>query len=229
MRENNDKINDTLIDALGMIDDKLIADAQSPDRVLSNIKAKRRFLQTGAIAACVALAVMGGGVLLSIDPPSSSPSKENSANETTSGISDNLIQSEEKQESDTLTALLTEAERSPLSHSVSVDDIDFYDGNMSLVWRERGEESVHMLAVSKENQSALQKSIEAVGAVQLTAEEAEQIRYEIWICMGDGRVLSPQLKYSKGNIGHASLFEYAPEQEPTEQFIKEVYGLINPT
>ncbi len=222
MRTKKDRVNEVLFDAVGKIDDRLIQEAQSPDRAIASMRAKRRFLQSGAIAACIALALTGGGMFYAItNKPHTEPSDG-----TPSVSAPSYTQAEESQ---TLFEMLSDTQGSKLVSTKSPDTLDFYDGNMSLIWRERGADSVQVMKVSEKNQAAISKGIESAGAVSLTAEQAEAQEYEIWVCMGDGRVLSPQLKYSNGNIGHAELFEYLAEQEPSEQFTKAVYNLINPS
>ncbi len=60
-------------------------------------------------------------------------------------------------------------------------------------------------------------------APSVTDEKASDIK--IWLCAGNGTVVSPYLKHSDGNIG-ITLFDYEPELVPTERFIEELQKVI---
>ncbi len=214
MKEQKRKNNDALFDALGYIDDAIIANAETPTRALATLRAKRRALQSCAIAACITLVVSGGGIIYKLSIPNS-----DAPNDTPSFT--------DKEEEKTLFGMLGSAIRLGKATSVSSEQINFFDGEMKIVWREKNDGSLYMLQVNQQSRTNLEKSLR-LSAKQLTPSDSEKVEYDIWVCMGDGRVVSPQLKYSEGNIGYASLFSYSPEQEPSEMFSKTVSDLINP-
>jgi hypothetical protein len=59
------------------------------------------------------------------------------------------------------------------------------------------------------------------------AENATEEETKVWVSMGDGRVISPYLAISEGNVGYGCLFDYESEVEPTDVFVQTVMDLIS--
>ena len=50
----------------------------------------------------------------------------------------------------------------------------------------------------------------------------------VWLVCGDGIVLSPYLKNTDGNKGHAVLFDYEAEILPSSDLISCISDILNP-
>ena len=49
---------------------------------------------------------------------------------------------------------------------------------------------------------------------------------QVWIALGDGRIISPCLKESNGNVAFGTLFDYDPEVEPSADFVTALYDTL---
>ena len=76
------------------------------------------------------------------------------------------------------------------------------------------------------NEKTIQKALEKESML-VTPDYAQRCDYSVWICYGNGEIVSPQLKNSAGNIGYCELFEYSPEIEPSKEFVDLLDELVN--
>ena len=49
----------------------------------------------------------------------------------------------------------------------------------------------------------------------------------MWIVYEDGRVVSPYLKHTQGNVSYGSLFDYSAEVEPNAALVKALHEVLN--
>ena len=59
------------------------------------------------------------------------------------------------------------------------------------------------------------------------ASGGEDAAVSVWINYGDGRVVTPYLKDTEGNVGYGTLFDYEPEIVPTKDMSKFVNSLVS--
>ncbi len=91
-----------------------------------------------------------------------------------------------------------------------------------IVWRDEGQTEYNIITVEQDDIKRLTSFI-SFG----TPTEAEtDVKTEIWLCPGNGTVVSPYLKPSAGNTG-IEIFEYEPELIPSHSFTEELRQIIN--
>ena len=126
----------------------------------------------------------------------------------------------------TLESVLSDAGGSArvMSYS-SPDGIDLFDGSVKIVWSDGESYSVVRLSNESEQNrltSAVARSFNGARA----AEQGEDNEISVWISYGDGRVITPYLKNTAGNVGYGELFEYEPEIAPTRELADVVNSLV---
>ena len=215
MRADKIKNAELLFDAIGCIDDRLIQEAQVPPASAAQPK-RTNFAAIIALAATLSLTVMILSTILIA--------------KVVGGIKKDSVPDDSGISSDVETsASLDHVLINCAPDAVVVDDaedIDFFDGNAKIIWQIDGESSYRMVTLtSKYDASALKKRLEQ--ADQSTPADTENTQCDIWITFGDGKVVSPHLKKSAGNIGYAELFDYSPEIVPDEHLTALINDLIS--
>ena len=205
MTEKRLKQAEALFCAIGMIDDEIVAAAQSPTFVRR--KALWRNGVIAAVAACVALAIgvgaLGAGMLASLF-----------------GGADKA-----QDEPLTLDAVLEEAADNDSVMHLNEDDIDLFSGKTSLIWQNGGEGDYCVVELKSDYDAARLKKELYYQTEEVSADAAADIDYRMWVSFGDGTVVSPHLKRSAGNVGYGTLFDYDPEVVTNENFAKLVNTL----
>ncbi len=204
-----------LFDAVGMIDDFIIAEAERP-----YVKPKRSFsvlTKTLALACSLVICVtVGLGVFLSSrvgddDNADFSDSKNNAAmpDESFGTLSEYLSRIDES-----------------IVEIHTADEIDFFDGNTTLIWQFDGDEpQSYRTTALYDGYEDFTSVVVSLGR-ELSPDEAQKVSCKVWISYGNGEVVSPYLKASDGNVGYGELFEYSPEYEPNEKFMLLLENLI---
>lgn len=195
-----------LLDEIGGIDDRYIAEA---------MKAKKK-PKTGSVililAACIAalaimlLAVAGavavGGIIGGI-------------------IRDDISSSRPKPPEKLGEILKNESNGSGVIKVAYASEIDFFDGAY-LIWQNESGNGYCLKRLSQSSLTVLESNIG--GANVGEGEEVGAVK--VWISCGDGRVFSPYLKPTVGNVGCGELFDYSPEIVPSERFNSCVSNLF---
>lgn len=196
---------ETLFCAIGMIDDEIVAAAQSPTFV------KRKTLWRNgviaAVAACVALAI-GVGAL-------------------GTGMLAMLLRGTDKATDEALTldtVLQSAADNDSVMH-LAEDDIVLFSGKTSLIWQDGGEGNYCVVELNSDYDASRLKQELYYQTEEVSAEEAAAINCRVWVSFGDGKVVSPHLKRSAGNVGYGKLFDYDPELMPSDS-LAELVQLI---
>ncbi|MBE6639272.1 MAG: hypothetical protein E7616_07470 [Ruminococcaceae bacterium] len=208
-----------LMDAIGGIDDRIIAMAQTP-AAITVLRRKHRF-QYGTLAACLCLVISLFVFsrllpLIGSDKEGASPAPPDSLND-----------SEETELS--LSQLLTDGRTNLSVQKLSSSDkIDYFPIGAQIIWQMPGDDTYYTLAVTNPHDlNTLRRASEHSGDPILPDEgTAEQI--SVWINYADGSVISPHLKKSDGNTAYKTLFAYSPEITPNETLCQLVDGLLKP-
>ena len=100
-------------------------------------------------------------------------------------------------------------------------DIDFFSGEVELIWSDG--ENYYVKPLGKKNE--VTPVLNEIGKGE-EIDVDQSFEYKVWISYGDGRVVSPYLKDTDGNVGYASLFDYSPEIVPSEDFVDSVNELL---
>ena len=197
-----------LYEAIGEIDDRYIAEAGRPFRKKKSASVFTRI----AIAAALVLVIVLSNIAFFASVRSLAPSgkdgkgsygRNDSAAETPAPDKDSY--SDVK-----LIGYLPE------------EEIDLFGSEALVIIRFEG---VQEFTVIKVSQKRLNILAESVGENGLDKAGADSEIY-VWLCDGNGKVFSPYLRRSPGNVGYGSLFEYSPEISPSEEFANYLSGII---
>ncbi len=123
-------------------------------------------------------------------------------------------------ELDALETLLDE--ESGKEHRIDASDIDYFSGEAEIIWYDG--ENYYMKTLGKTSELSGLQTYVGQGE-QVDSDENRE--YRVWISCGDGRVISPYLESSAGNVGYCELFDYDPEISPSDGFVNYIDGLLN--
>lgn len=211
-----------LFDAIGMIDDRYIAEADS-----AYIPAKRTNIWKKAILAAVAvtlaLSVMIGSFLVAsfvggylfIDK-----------------VFDALITNKDESDLDAPSATLSEKLVSIKDKTedmrVSEDSIDLFSGSSMVIWKYSDEADYRVSLISDNELVTLQGKLERNRGESIDSSMPTDTQIDgVWIALGDGRVISPYLEQTAGNVGYGQIFDYTPEYEPSDDFAEYLCDSIS--
>ena len=213
MKQNKFKSAETLFDAIGMIDDKIIAEAQIPYQT-SHTKSKS-FFKILIASSCLIIAtlliistVFVAGLMKIIPFAPTVDEKDPTPPENSSNFEQ----------------ILTEADN--MVEKLDAEDINFFDGKTKLIWRTENERAYNVITVYSTADVNQIKTALSQTQNKILPENAEHVEYQVWIAYGNGTVVSPYLENSAGNVGYAELFEYSPEVEPNDDFVKAVEKIL---
>ena len=199
-----------LFDEIGLVDDRLIAEAMSEQKVGRGALSIRRLTVAAVAAAMVFTASVGlalSALIRNSDKSDGTPSQDS--------VSDAV----------SLVSSLAKAEVCGAKVYAAAESIDLFDGNVKIIW----ENAEHYYALEVLGESDIQRLEHALRTTYSKAEKVgtdEGVR--VWISYGDGSVISPYLSESAGNVGYGVVFDYSPEIVPTDDLARLVDDLITP-
>lgn len=205
-----------LLDEIGLIDDGIIAEAMMA--LSTSVKRSfslKKFVAVSAAAAVMVTVMLGTLVIGSLRE------NESGANDI-AGTTD----SGDLTQSLTLSETLLMAEASEASSSyASALDVDLFDGQKKIVWQSADGGEYYSLDVVGSSESArLEKALSITyGRAQNVTSDKDEAK--LWICYGDGTVVSPYIKAGSGNVGYGELFDYSAEIIPSDNF-KDLIELL---
>lgn len=104
------------------------------------------------------------------------------------------------------------------------EDIPYADGNAYLVWQIEGESGYYMSeALDDSDVNDLKANM---GHGKQVGANSPKLKCKVWLVLEDGRVISPYLKASAGNISN-SVFDYEAEITPTEALADRISDILN--
>ncbi len=203
----------TLLDAMGLVDDSYLnealsyAPAQEKKFNILRSPAMRIIPTVAALAAVLAMVFLGPlrGVL------------RNTVNDNAE-----IEQNGEMPAADTspaaLNRLLKTCTESPSFQTISAEDVPFFDGNVRLTVQQldTGELFISQ-PLTETQQQRLWLELQSNGGESPSENDSEK-QYAVWITLGNGQVATPYLAPSSGNLGAADLFQYKAERIPSELF-----------
>ena len=201
-----------LFDAIGGIDDYLIAEALTPP---VKIKPRVKFGRGAKLAVSFALSltvIVGASLAFlrgNFDKDSFEPMEDG----------EDLVQTV------TLESVVMSVQNDRHIKTLSEDEISFFSSRMKIIWCYEGDEKYRVVSVPSSEEEKLIRAIDELANAPKT-NKAGDMPYAIWICYEDGRVITPYLESSAGNVGYAELFEYSPEIEPNSAFTELINELI---
>ena len=212
MDNNKIKKAASLFDEIGNVGDVYLEEA---------LTYRKRRINTrpwvAAVACILVVVLVGGGLLRSplIDNIFGGLSKEEAhAPESPQPIP----------QSQTLDGYLTENRASINSTALLESDLNYF-GSTYLVWQYEGEETLHRsrnLTVGETN-----RILDLMGKGSGVGTSSPDLACRVWLVCEDGTVLSPYLKNTDGNVGHAVLFDYEAEILPSSSLISYISDILN--
>ncbi len=202
-----------LLDELGLISDSMVAEA-----MLTSVPAKRKSVSwrravTAIAAAAVVLTLSASLLLVGLI-------RDNESGKD-GGIADVYPE--------TLEGALVKAQESDMAGVyASAESVGLFDGERKLIWRDVDGGDYYSLSVTgKSELGRLEKALTSTYALSEAVDGEENIGVLVWISYGDGRVVSPYLRSSEGNVGYGELFEYSPEIMPARELTELTLDLIS--
>ena len=201
-----------LYDEIGGVDERFLQEAatyrarrKAPTwrvALIAAVLALVGALLLGTLAMSVGIAIVGGILHDALSPAPEVPE-----------------QNEEVPVSYTIASMeQTLAQRQGNMQPLDADDLRLFNDSAQLIWTDSESGEYYRVWLSDSELGDLlylmQKDPKDISA------DSEQPAYRIWICFGDGTVVSPYLKADAGNAGHGQLFDYDPELELSGDLIK---------
>lgn len=195
-----------LLDEIGNVSDVYLQEALAYKKSRWNARP-----WIAAVACILAVVIVGGGLL-------SSPLLKN--------VFDGSNKAEQPQAATpaTLDSFLS-ANRETLSCTkIAAEEVSYF-GSTYLVLQYEGDETLwrsrNLTAREVERINELLGKGDSVGA------NSPDLLCRVWLVCEDGTVLSPYLKNTDGNKGHAVLFDYEAEILPSSSLISCISDILN--
>ena len=212
MNHNKMKKAAFLLDEIGNISDVYLQEALSYKKERFNARP-----WITAVACILAVVIVGGGLL-------NSPLMDN----IFGGLNKAEPPAEENPEmqiSVTLDSFLN-ANRGTLNcTALQVDEVDYF-GSTYLILQYEGDETLYRSRnlTSRE----VERINDLLGKGESVGTDSPDLLCRVWLVCEDGTVLSPYLKNTDGNKGHAILFDYEAEILPSSNLISCISDILNP-
>ena len=216
MIRNKRKSAERLFDVIGMIDDSIIAECQEP-RASTSRKADislrfRKYASVFVVLAVVCASISTGLVIMKF----TSKKEDSVINDDNKG---NVGTTQDTEYKDRFDTVLENAISSSGTRTLSLEEIDLFNGEINLIWTDASTDGYYVMTLNESSEYVKEGLKKGYSQLSADTGESENIGYTVWISYGNGEVVSPELKYSKGNIGYGELFEYSPEVLPSDAFV----------
>lgn len=195
-----------LLDEIGNVSDVYLQEALAYKKSRWNARP-----WIAAVACILAVVIVGGGLL-------TSPLLKN--------VFDGSNKAEQPQAATpaTLDSFLS-ANRETLSCTkIAADEVNYF-GSTYLVLQYEGDETLWRSRnlTSRE----VERINELLGKGDSVGANSPDLLCRVWLVCEDGTVLSPYLKNTDGNKGHAVLFDYEAEILPSSSLISCISDILN--
>lgn len=218
----NDKIKkaEVLLDAIGEMNDHYIAEAMSyKKKKRSSLSRLLIIAATLILATVIPFSAIVGASVVGVALIGINQSVFDQAEVNNDAVAD------EGYMEDSLSFLMVGiSDSGNYRFCDSEESIPYADGNAYLVWQYEGESGYHMSEAL--NDSELDVLIENMGRGKEVGDDSPKLRCKVWLLLEDGRVISPYLKVSAGNISN-SVFDYEAEITPTDALADHISDILN--
>jgi len=165
-----------------------------------------------AVACILAVVLVGGGLL-------------------NSPLFDNIFGAFDKAETPeastpaTLDSFLSDNRGALNCTALAADEVNYF-GSTYLILQYEGDETLYRSRnlTSRE----LERINKLLGKGDSVGASSPDLLCRVWLVCEDGTVLSPYLKNTDGNKGHAVLFDYEAEILPSSDLISCISDILNP-
>ena len=206
MNHNKIKKAAFLLDEIGNVGDVYLQEA------LTYRKRRMDIRPWIAAVACILVVVLVGGSLLN------------------SPMFDNIFGGFHKAESPeavppaTLDAFLTENRTTINCSIISANEVDYF-GSTYLILQYEGDETLYRSRDLTKHE--VNRILDLMGKGDSVGTSSPELLCRVWLVCEDGTVLSPYLKNTDGNKGHAVLFDYEAEILPSSSLISCISDILN--
>ena len=205
---NRNKMNKAafLFDEIGNIGDVYLQEALT--------YRKRRISAQPWIAAvaCILVVVLVGGALWN------SPLFDNIAGES------DKVENPETVTPATLDAFLTENRATLNCTKISAGEVDYFGSAYLVLQYEEDETLWRSRDLTK---GEVDRILDLLGKGDEVGTSSPELLCRVWLVCEEGTVLSPYLKDTDGNRGHAVLFDYEAEILPSSSLISCISDILN--
>lgn len=211
---------EVLLDAIGEMDDIYLAEAMSYKKKKRNALSRLLVIAATLILATVIpfSAIVGASVvgvaLIGI----------NHLNFGQAGDNNEAVPDEVYMEDSLSFLMVGISDSGSYRFCENEDSIPYADGNAYLVWQYEGESGYHMSQALSDRE--LDVLIANMGHGKEVGDDSPKLRCKVWLLLEDGRVISPYLKVSAGNISN-SVFDYEAEITPTDALADHISDILN--
>lgn len=210
--EDRQRAASRLFDAVGQVEDRWIAEAETP---YVPTKARGFALRRGLILALV-LMLSVASVLGTLMGRMAQDEEAEAPNDA--GL-------EQVGSTAVLSTQLSELRAS--TEGLRVDDPDLFSGTPQIIWKYRDEAGYRVKTISDAEQTELTRMMQRDPGTAVSPTAAQGPLEGIWLAYGDGTVVTPCLRQSQGNAGYGQIFAYEPELEPSAAFTDTLCGIIS--
>lgn len=205
---NRNKMNKAafLFDEIGNIGDIYLQEA---------LTYRKRRISTQpwiAAVACILVVVLVGGALWN------SPLFDNIAGES------DKVENPETVTPATLDAFLTENRATLNCTKISAGEVDYFGSAYLVLQYEEDETLWRSRDLTK---GEVDRILDLLGKGDEVGTSSPELLCRVWLVCEDGTVLSPYLKDTDGNRGHAVLFDYEAEILPSSDLISCISDILN--
>ena len=212
MKNEKLKKADLLLDAVGEIDDVYLENALSYKRKRG--VSSRILIIAATLAMSLTLivcTVIGARLALKNDVIGSSPSDKNEA--------------EVGERNDPLESLMVNlSNKEGFTRVESETELPYTDGNAYIVWQYEGESGYYLSEALSVHEIDYLKT--QIGRGEEVGGSSPKLECKMWILLGDGRVVSPHLKVTTGNIS-STVFDYEAEITPTDGLVDRIAAILS--
>ena len=123
-----------------------------------------------------------------------------------------------------LDVLMSESSTHEYSFVSTSDELPYFDDGAHVVWQIVGEDGYFVSdTLSRTQLSRIESSI---GRGYEVGDESPELECKVWVLYGDGSVVTPYLKTSKGNVS-SKVCDYEAEILPGDSFVSCVSDILS--
>ena len=212
-----------LLDEIGQIEDRYLAEAQAPCRVTRRTLLPRRALIV-ALSLALTLTLLLSALL--IGSWQGAKSEDIALNDEDGAEPEQVFDQFSGATAKTLSSRFSEIRGSTESLKTPEERIDLFDGQAKVIWKYTEEETYRVRTLSAAEYTQLTQTLHTEKSTEAPASE-EQSLAGVWLAAGDGTVISPQLEQTSENVGYGALFAYRPEREPSAVFTELLFAMLS--
>lgn len=115
-------------------------------------------------------------------------------------------------------------DREAFAYVEEESELPYRDGNAYIVWQYSGENRYYISEELSYTEISYLKT--QIGSGEEVGGNSPELECKVWILLGDGRVVSPYLKASTGNISN-EIFDYEAEIDPNEGLVNKISAILS--